>query len=382
MSEAYEYRDAVAAIKTAILQAQSQAAQSVNDRQLALYFAIGGYVSANTRNGVWGTGAVDVISEQLQREMPGLRGFSSRNLKNMRAFFEEWSFLLADSGSFSLRQTADEETNSLQSIRQLQLPNWSRGIPEGFMEIGFTHHIAILSAIKPLDERFFYIREAACNHYSVAALKRAIADDDFHHQGALPNNFMQVMPEADHAKRAVLAFKDEYLLDFINVEELGARDLDDVDERLLEQGIVHNVKNFIMAFGRDFTFVGNQYHLEAFGVDQYIDLLFFNRELNCLVAVELKTGPFKTSYLGQLSGYLSILDGFVKKDHENNSIGIVLCRDANKAFVDYVIHDYDKPMGVATYKTSKDMSQELLNALPPMDELQALLEGKAEGGDC
>ncbi len=148
------------------------------------------------------------------------------------------------------------------------------------------------------------------------------------------------------------------------------RDNIDVDER----GIARNVKNFIMTFGRDFAFVGNKYRLDAFGKDQYVDLLFFNRELNCLVAVELKKGPFKTSYPGQLSGYLSVLDGFVRKEHENPSVGIVLCKDMNKAFVDFVARDYDKPMGVATYTTSKDMSEELLRALSPIEVLEALLE--------
>ena len=149
--------------------------------------------------------------------------------------------------------------------------------------------------------------------------------------------FTKTIPATSRSLRAITAFKDEYLLDFINVEELGARDGQDVDERVVENAIVHNVKNFILAFGKDFTFVRNQYHLDAFGEDQYIDLLFFNRELNCLVAVELKTGKFKTSYLGQLQGYLSVLDGFERKPHENPSIGIILCKDMNKSFVDYVI---------------------------------------------
>ena len=109
--------------------------------------------------------------------------------------------------------------------------------------------------------------------------------------------------KSQQALRAITTFKDEYLLDFINTEELGVRDAQDIDERMLEQGIVQNIKQLIMAFGKGFTFVGNQYHLDAFGVDQYIDLLFFNRDLNCLVAVELKNGPFKTAYLGQLTGY-------------------------------------------------------------------------------
>lgn len=271
--------------------------------------------------------------------------------------------------------TAEISGNPDLSILQLQLQKLPEGSRREFISIGFTHHCLILAHSKILEERLFYIHKCASEHLSVEALKRSIKADDFHHQGKASNNFLAALPESKQALRAIAAFKDEYLLDFINVEELNVRDADDVDERVLEQGIVHSIKNFIMEFGRGFAFMGNQYHLDAFGVDQYIDLLFFNRDLNCLVAVELKSGPFKTAYLGQLSGYLSVLDGFEKREHENPSIGLVLCKDMDKAFVDYVVQDYSKPMGVATYKTSKDMSSELLDALPPIDDLKALLEG-------
>ncbi|WP_282741981.1 PDDEXK nuclease domain-containing protein [Olsenella uli] len=374
MSDVMRYDDAVQAIKQAILAAQYRAAKAGNAEQLALYYAIGGYVSSNTRQGKWGTGAIEAISEQLQKELPGLRGFSATNLKNMRLFFEAWEPCFGNGANSSV--ATDELAGQADAIkiRQLRLTDWSEASIDDFASIGFTHHSLIISRAKQQDERLFYIRKCAREHMSAEALRRSIKADDYHHQGALPNNFLQTLPAGQQALRAIAAFKDEYLLDFINVEELGARDAEDVDERVLEQGIVQNVKNFIMTFGRDFTFVGNQYHLDAFGQDQYIDLLFFNRELNCLVAVELKAGPFKTAYLGQLSGYLSILDGFVKKGHENPSIGLVLCKDMDRAFVDYVVRDYAKPMGVATYKTSKDMSEELLRALPPIEDLEALLE--------
>lgn len=187
---------------------------------------------------------------------------------------------------------------------------------------------------------------------------------------------MKTLPVAEQAFRAINTFKDEYLLDYINVEELDVRDRADIDEKIIENSIVHNIKNFILTFGKDFAFIRNQYHLDAFGEDQYIDLLFFNRQLNCLVAVELKKGKFKTSYLGQLQGYLSVLDGFERKPHENPSIGLILCKDMNRSFVDYVIQDYSKPMGVATYKTSKDMSEELKNALPDVETLKKLLDSE------
>jgi predicted nuclease of restriction endonuclease-like (RecB) superfamily len=221
------------------------------------------------------------------------------------------------------------------------------------MNIGFSHHIAILSHAKTYEERKFYIQFAADAKITVDDLEKLIDEDLYHHQGNLPNNFQKTIPDQLQAFRTIAMFKDEYLLDYINTEELFVRDKD-CNERVIEQGIINNVKNFIMTFGKDFTFVGNQYHLEKFGVEEFPDLLFFNRELSALVCVELKAGSFKTAYLGQLAGYLKILDDEVRKPNENQSIGILLCKSANKKFVEYVIQDYDRPMGVATYKTSAD----------------------------
>ena len=375
------YDEAVSAIKSAILQSQYEAARSVNEKQLMLYYGIGKYISLNSRKGFWGKGAIDTISERLQKELPGLRGFSARNLKYMRKFYEEWMCLdyfdqdeLAKDHSNLAPVSAKFTSESVSLIRHLQVPNYEGISVEEFFEIGFTQHRIILEKIKNIDERFYYIRECAKQKFTVENLLNHIAADDYHHQAQLPNNFLQTMSSTQQALRAINVFKDEYLLDFINVEELNSRDDADIDERVLENAIVHNVKNFILTFGKDFAFIRNQYHLDAFGVDQYIDLLFFNRSLNCLVAVELKKGPFKTAYLGQLSGYLSVLDGFEKKSHENPSIGLILCKDMEKAFVDYVIRDFDKPMGVATYKTSKDMSEELKKALPDIESLKKLLE--------
>lgn len=387
MDEIMNYDKDVEIIKTAILQSQYDAARSVNEKQLMLYYGIGKYISLNSRKGFWGKGAIDAISERLDKELPGLRGFTSRNLRYMRTFYEEWEMLdlvgqpenTSENVPNSLELTNSELANTaIVPIWNLQVPDYPDFPMDAFLHIGFTHHRVILGKAKGIEERLFYIRRCANEHLTVEALKSSIVADDYHHQGSLPNNFMQTLPAVDQAFRAINTFKDEYLLDYINVEELGIRDRQDVDERVVENAIIHNVKNFILTFGKDFAFVRNQYHLDAFGEDQYIDLLFFNRELNCLVAVELKTGKFKTSYLGQLQGYLSVLDGFERKPHENPSIGLILCKDMNKSFVDYVIQDYAKPMGVATYKTSKDMSDELRKALPDVEALRKLLDSQEE----
>ena len=150
---------------------------------------------------------------------------------------------------------------------------------------------------------------------------------------------------------------------------MGERD-EDIDEEVIEKGIVNNIKNFIIEFGRSFTYKGCQVHYDKLGHDHWVDLLFFNRELQSLVVVELKKGAFKPAYLGQLAAYLRVLDDEEKLPHENPSIGIILCKDAGKAYVEYVLQDYNKPMGVATYKTRQEMLKELL---PDEKKLKELL---------
>lgn len=373
-TEYTELTNAVQAIKGAILQSQQHALAAINQEQLALYYGIGRFVSMNTRNKNWGKGFIEAVSEQLRKELPGLRGFSAASLRKMRTFYEEWQ-MLSDNSFVETNKLVDIESNSFVGTNELPTVQFKidANFPiTAFMNIGFTHHYAIISKVKDVEQRKFYIQFAADTKAKVEDLEQIINDDLYSHQGELPNNFKKTIPDQLQAYRAITMFKDEYLLDFINTEELFIRDKDR-DERVIEQRIVQNVKEFIMTFGKDFTFVGNQYHLEKFGVEEFPDLLFFNRELAALVCVELKDGPFRTSYLGQLAGYLRILDDEVRKPNENPSIGIILCKSANKKFVEYVIQDYDKPMGVATYKTTADMDERLKRLLPPVEELEKLL---------
>jgi len=177
-------------------------------------------------------------------------------------------------------QTAKLEKN--ETVHPLQLANLPDFPIAAFLKISFTHHIAILSNTKSYEERKFYIQFAADHMVKSEELGQLMKEDLYSHQGQLPNNFKKALPDQLQAYRAITMFKDEYLLDYINTEELFVRDKDR-DERVIEQSIVNNVKNFIMTFGRDFTFVGNQYHLEKFGVEQFPDLLFFNRELSAIL---------------------------------------------------------------------------------------------------
>ena len=368
-----QYNDAVKQIKTAILQSQAKALKGVNQEQLALYYGIGRFISQNSRAGFWGKDAIDTISRQLSTEVPGLRGFSPRNLRNMRMFYEEWKCLdtnLADASAKLVfgNKSADESANldSCKSLTPLEIAD----IPiVAFFSIGFSHHTLILSKTKTLEERRYYIQLCSDLQLSYDALERKIAEDAYHNQGNMPNNFGMTIPDYKRAFQAIQMFKDEYLLDYINVEQLGERD-EDIDERVIENEIVHNVKNFIMTFGRGFSYMGNQVHYDKLGHDHWVDLLFFNRILKSLVVIELKKGSFKPAYLGQLAAYLRVLDDEERIEGENPSVGIVLCKDADRAYVEYVLQDYTKPMGVATYKSSQERLRELL---PDEEEIKKLL---------
>ena len=394
-----EVRSAVQLIKAAILQSQARAVQMINQEQLSLYYGIGRYVSEHSRKGYWGTGAIGRISKQLQAELPGLKGFSEENIKLMRRFYEAWkdievksvvrptentNFNIQDNPANSVVETTDLQTadSEAETIRQLQLTNDTDFPITAFLNISFTHHVTIFRYAKDYDERKFYIQLAYQNRLIADDLERKIrVEHTYENRNALPNNFFKTIPDKQLALRTLKMFKDSYLLDYINVEDIDESDPMDIDETVIEKSIVMNIKNFIMTFGKSFTYKGHQVHYDKFGHDHWIDLLFFNRELQALVVVELKKGQFKPSYLGQLAAYLRILDDDERLSFENPSVGIILCKKADKAYVDYVLQDYLKPMGVATYKHMQDRLKELL---PPEEEMKRLMaddNNKTEDGE-
>lgn len=185
----------------------------------------------------------------------------------------------------------------------------------------------------------------------------------FERQGKLPNNFEQTLPEK-LGQKAILAFKDEYLLDFINVET--------DDEREVEKGIVANIKKFILTLGKGFAFIGNQFRVVVDGEDYFIDLLFYNRILGCLVAFDLKKGKFKPEYLGKMNFYLNVLNQTERLPDENPSIGILLVKAQNETIVEFAFQGMSNPMGVATYKLSEEVPPHLKNILPDADALKKL----------
>lgn len=213
-----------------------------------------------------------------------------------------------------------------------------------FFSISFTHHILLLNK---------------CKTREVVSLERHIKSNLYATLGKLPNNFNTILPEPVKT-RALEIFKDNYLLDFLTDE--------DEDEGMLESEIVSNIKKFVMQLGTGFSFIGNQYPLKVDGEEYFVDLLFYNRLLQCLAAIELKRGKFKPGYAGQLNFYLNLLDNKVRLPHENMSIGIILCKEKSNTVVEYSFRNMNKPMGVSTYSKdhnlTKDLPEDLKDILP------------------
>lgn len=362
------YLEAAQKIKGAILQSRYRSAENANAEMLNLYYAVGEYISANTRSGKWGSGAIEAISEQLQGEIPGLHGFSPTNMKNMRIFFEQWSEEL-ESNRQSTADLGDGVNNSgeLVLIRQ-STAELDKTKMLAFCRVGFTHHREILRKCKAADERWYYVMRCANEFWSVSNLKDHLRTNEFSAFGNLPNNFAFTIPDEQTAAVAVRSFRDEYLLDYVDI-----KDPNDYSERDVENAIVAEVKKFIMTAGEGFCFIGNQYRLLVDEEEFFVDMLFFNRNLHCLVAFELKKDKFRPADLGQLSFYLSALDKYVRKPDENKTIGILLCQDMNRTVVELAVQDYDKPMGVATYRLGTGIPEPYKALIPLIDGVQQIV---------
>ena len=360
------YIDFIQSIKKQIVQSRYVAARLANREQLMLYFQTGLMISEKIKAQKWGAKVLDQISADLQKELPGLKGFSPGNLKKIRLFAEAYAPHLAigSTASNQFGQDGSGEGFSISSALSNLIEN--EAFYGAFTGISFSHHFAIITKIKAWDARLFYVQSAAANFWSLTVLEHHIENNLFGKEGKLPNNFNGTLP-GTITPSAVKMFKDEYLLDFIAGDELD-------DERHIEQQVVLNIRNFILQMGKGFCFIGNQYRLEVDGDEFFIDLLFFNRHLQCLVAFELKKGKFKPADAGLLNFYLNVLDEKVKLQQENSSIGIVLCKEKNNTVVEFAIKSFDKAMGVATYKTSKQTPIQMKGILPDTDALGKLLE--------
>lgn len=290
--------------------AKYRALKSVNVELINLYWHVGEYISGKVEGAEWGTGVVSELALYLKRTQPDLKGFSDKSLWRMKQFYETY-----------------------QGVEKLSTL---------LRELPWSSHLHILSKTRTLEEKEFYLRLAVKEKYSVRELERQIGAG-FYERTMLPG--AKVSPVVTQIHPDIFAvFKDTYVLDFLDLPHSHS-------EKELQQAIIQNLKHFILEFGKDFTFVGEEYRIQVGNNDYFIDLLFFNRDLRCLVALELKIDDFKPEYLGKLNFYLEALDRDVKKGHENPSVGVILCKSKDNEVVEYALSRTLSPALVAEYQT-------------------------------
>ena len=364
-----DYTQAVKAIKQAIVVCRYRAARHMNGEVLGLYYSIGKYISEQSRNAQWGTNAIQSISNQLQQEMPGLKGFSEENIRRMRKFYEEWEPVFENRSAVPTEIDIIPQNIDIQpfTFRSTVLTKYTEEDINSFLGIGFSLHCEIIRRVEAINERWFYIRKCAQEFWGYRRLEQALRDDLYHTAGSMPNNFALTLPNDKQRAIAMQTFKEDNVLDFLHIE-----DPDYVDEHDVEQQIVNNVRKFMMSLGNDFAFMGNQYRLIVNDKERFIDLLFYHRRMRCLVAIELKNGEFQPEYAGKLNYYLTALDELVRLPEENQSVGILLCRNKDNAEVEFALRDISKPMGVATYHSVEELP-DAYQALPSAEELKKLL---------
>jgi predicted nuclease of restriction endonuclease-like (RecB) superfamily len=356
------YQQFLKELKQSITQSRYVAARFANREQIELYIRTGCRLSQKIALEKWGSKVIDQLAADLQKELPGLRGFSYRNLMKMKQFAEEYK-------SFEFLPLPTAETGTVDATEILPLATAELDLnilSKYFFDISFTHHILLLNKCKNIEERFFYIAQAATQYWSVSMLDHKINEGLFRHQGRLPNNFGNTVSK-ELKETTLQVFQDEYLWDFMSLDG-------EENERGIENEIVSNIRKFILDLGKGFSFIGNQYRLEVDGQEFFIDLLFFNRHLQALVIFELKRGAFKPEYAGQLNFYLNVLDDKVKLPHENPSIGIIICKEKSNTVVEYAFKSIDNAMGAATFKTVRSVPNEMKGILPDADKLSELLE--------
>jgi len=340
------YSSFIKEIKELIYRRQYEALKKVNAELLQLYWEIGKEIDQKQCDQGWGQSVVQILAKELQKTFPGVQGFSARNLWLMRNFYVEYS-----------QNTKLQPTN-------MEIKN--ANLPPLVAEISWTKNVVIMQKCKEAFEREFYIKMTKRYGWTKDVLINNIENKAFEKYLTNQTNFNETVPEK-YRLQAKLAVKDEYNFDFI---EMGVEH----SETELEAGIINNIRAFLSEMGGDFSFIGNQYHLDVADEDYYIDLLLYHRRLRCLIAVDLKIGEFKPEYAGKMQFYLSALDETIKLPEEKPSIGIIICKSKNRTRVEYTLKASNKPIGVATYSYYDSLPEEMRSLLPSPDEIATIIK--------
>ncbi|WP_075557822.1 PDDEXK nuclease domain-containing protein [Parabacteroides timonensis] len=334
ISETKEYSLFLYEVKSRIRSAQYEAMKAVNKEMISLYWELGRRIYEQQNLLDWGRSVVENLSKDIQKEFPGIKGFGTSNLWDMARFYKEYQ---------------------VDTILQPLVG-----------EISWSKHIVIMTRCKNTQERQFYILATRKYGWTKDLLINKIELQTFEKYLLGQTNFDTTLPE-ELKNQAILAVKDEYSWGFTGLEN-------EYSEEELEQSIIKNIRAFLIDFGADFSFIGNQYRLIVDNREYFIDLLLYNRRLQAMIAVELKIGEFKPEYKGKMEFYLNVLNDTVKLPHENSSIGIIICKSKSRMIVEYALKNSNLPIGVATYALSSKLPEAYREYLPDTDTIAKKLE--------
>lgn len=329
-----EYLNFKNEITARIRSAQYEALKAVNKEMIALYWEVGKRITEQQTALGWGKSVVENLSRDIQKEFPGIQGFGVRNMWDMARFYAEY-----------------QSNEILQPL---------------VAEISWSKHIVILAKCKETRQRQFYILATKKYGWTKDVLINKIEAKTYENYLLGQSNFDITLPDSIK-NQAILALKDEYTFDLIGLAE-------EHSEYELEQAIIKNIRAFLMEFGTDFSFIGNQYRLEVDGKEYFIDLLLYNRRLQAMIAIELKIGEFQPEYKGKMEFYLNILNDTVKLPHENPAIGIIICKSKSRMIVEYALKSSNMPIGVATYSLSSELPEAYKKLLPTSEEIAKKIE--------
>ena len=329
------YGDWLADLKGRIHNAQQRATLAVNRELVQLYWQIGNDILTRQAQQGWGAKVIERLAHDLRAAFPEMKGFSPRNLKYMRAFAEAWPDALF--------------------------------VQEVLAQLPWYHQLALLDKLPGPQTRRWYAAKAIEHNWSRNILVMQIETRLLERSGKAVTNFTANLPspQSDLARESL---KDPYRFDFLGLT-------DKAQEREVEHALVKHVTEFLLELGAGFAFVGRQVLLDVGGDEFFIDLLFYHLKLRCYVVIELKGGKFKPEHLGQLGFYMTAMDRQVKSEHDNPTIGLLLCKSKNKIVAEYALGDKTQPMGIAEYKLLESLPAELQTSLPSIEQLERELAG-------
>ncbi len=356
-----EYRELFREVKARIQTAQIKAAIKVNVGLLRLYWDLALLIVQEQKQSSWGDGLISAISKDLKREFPDMKGFSPTNLKYMR----NWYLFYANENFSQLTRKVQTPVNRPQVVDDLKENDVSPVISAIF-RIPWGHNREIITKCKTVEEALFYANRTIENNWSRAVLVHQIESGLILREGKALSNFKAKLPQSQ-SDLANQALKDPYCFDFLNLTRKH-------NEKELEDGLTEHLTRFLLELGTGFSFIGKQYRLEIGGDEFFIDLLFYHVKLHCYVVVELKSVKFKPEFAGKLNFYISAVDGEIKTEIDNPTIGILICKSKNNTVVEYALNRVDSPIGVSEYTITKNLPDELKSSLPTIEEIEAELE--------